>query len=62
MVVYGRKYIADRKILLAVINPWSRVERNMPVSLWGKIDVHVYVRKIGTPAPSKLQSNLETSY
>ena len=39
----------DQKILLDVINPWSRVDRNISVSLRGKI--HACVRKIGVPAP-----------
>ena len=39
----------DRKILLDVINPWSKVDRNILVSLWKKI--HACVRKIGVPAP-----------
>ena len=36
MVVYPTKHRVDRKILLNVINLWSRVDRNIPVSLWEK--------------------------
>ena len=43
------KHRVDQKILLDVINPWSRVDRNILVSLWEKI--HAYVRKIGVPTP-----------
>ena len=35
MVLYPMKHSVDLKILLDVINPWSRVDRNIPVSLWG---------------------------
>ena len=31
------KHRVDLKILLDVINPWSRVDRNIPVSLQEKI-------------------------
>ena len=30
------KHRVDRKILLDVINLWSKVDRNIPVSLWEK--------------------------
>ena len=38
MVVYPTcmKHRVNLKILLDVINQWSRVDRNIPVSLWGK--------------------------
>ena len=45
MVVYLMKQRVILKILLDVINPWSRVDRNIPVSLWKKINA--FVRKIG---------------
>ena len=40
MVVYPMKHRLDLKILLDEINPWSRVDRNIQVSMWEKI-VHV---------------------
>ena len=46
------KHRVDRKILLDVVNLWSRVDRNIPVSLWGKI--HACVRKTGVSAPLSL--------
>ena len=45
------KHRVDPKILLEVINSWSRVDKNIPVSLWEKI--HASVRKIGVPFPLK---------
>ena len=59
MVVYPMMHRVDRKILLDVINPWSRVDRNIPVSLWEEI--HACVRKIGVPAPLNYMSTLSDS-
>ena len=39
MVVYPTKHRVDVKILLDVIDPWSRVDRNIPVILWEKVYV-----------------------
>ena len=36
MVVYPTRHRVDLKILLDMINLWSRVQRNIPVDLWGK--------------------------
>ena len=44
------KHRVDLKILSDVINPLSRVDRNMPVSLWGKLCMYMY-EEIGVPAP-----------
>ena len=43
------KHRVDRKIFLDVLNPWSRVDRGIPVSLCEKI--YACMRKIGVPAP-----------
>ena len=43
------KHRVELKILPDVINPWSRVDRNAPFSLWEKI--HECVRKVGVPSP-----------
>ena len=43
------KLRVDLKVLLDIINLWPRVDRNIPVSLWGKI-IYACMRKIGVPA------------
>ena len=43
------KHKVSIKIAFYVINPWSGVDRNTPVSLWGK--VHAFVRKLVYPPP-----------
>ena len=43
------KLRVDLKFLLNVINPWPKVDRNIPVSLWGRI--HAYVRELVYPPP-----------
>ena len=43
------KHRVDLKILLDVINLWSRVNRNIPVSLWEKNSC--MYEEIGVPAP-----------
>ena len=48
MVVYHMKHKVGIKIAFDVINPWSRVDRNTPVSLWGE---NVCIcEEIGVPA------------
>ena len=49
MVVYLMKHRVNVKVLLDIINAWSRVDKNIPVSFWEKI--HVCVRKNGVLAP-----------
>ena len=36
MVVYPVKHRVDGKIFFDIINQWSRVDRNIPVSFWEK--------------------------
>ena len=49
MVVYPMKHKVGIKIAFDVINPWSRVNRNTPVSFRGK---NVCIcEEIGVPAP-----------
>ena len=43
------KHRADLKIILDVLNPWSKTDKNISASLWGKF--HACVRKIGVPTP-----------
>ena len=47
------KHRVDQKILLGIINPWSRVDRDIPLSVCRKI--YACVRKIGVPAPLRLR-------
>ena len=49
MAVYPMKHRVDLKVILHVIDPWSRVDRNIPVGLWGK--KFKQARKIGVPPP-----------
>ena len=51
MIVYPMKLRVDLNFLLDEINPKPRVDRNIPVSLWGRI--HACVRKFGVSAHLK---------
>ena len=41
MVVYSMKHKVDLKTVFDVMNPWSRIDRNILVSFVGKKFMHV---------------------